>query len=299
MPWYLLVLLAVGVVMRQAQAETAVERGKYLVEVLAACGNCHTPIGPQGPIRELHLAGGQYIREDAFGLAITRNITPDPETGIGAWTDAEIIRAIREGKGKDGSTLGPGMPFGLYRGISDMDVSAIVAYLRTVPPVHNVVPPGQYTIPLPESYGPPVTSVPEPSRADPIAYGAYLAGPIAHCIGCHTPVGADGRRDMTRLFAGGRLLPRVGGRLLSGMQDTIYSANLTMDKETGLGTWSDAQIIQAMYGVRPDGRVLQPPMPWPYFAGKIAAEDLQALLAYLRSLQPITNKVPPPAAPKQ
>jgi hypothetical protein len=79
----------------------------------------------------------------------------------------------------------------------------------------------------------------------------------------------------------------------------IYSANLTPDKETGLGTWSDAQIIQAIYGVRPDGRVLQPPMPWPYFAGKIAAEDLQALLAYLRSLQPITNKVPPPEAPKQ
>jgi len=82
------------------------------------------------------------------------------------------------------------------------------------------------------------------------------------------------------------------------MQDTIYSAKLTPDKETGLGTWSDAQIIQAIYGVRPDGRVLLPPMPWPYFAGKIAAEDLQALLAYLRSLQPITNKVPPPEASK-
>src|SRR5712691_13081060 len=98
---YLMVLLAVCVVMRQAQAETAVERGQYLAEVLAACGNCHTPIGPQGPLRELHLAGGQHIHEDTFGLAITRNITPDPETGIGTWTDAEIIRAIRDGKGKD------------------------------------------------------------------------------------------------------------------------------------------------------------------------------------------------------
>ena len=299
MPLWLMVLLALCVALRQVQAETAVERGKYLVEVLAACGNCHTPIGPQGPIRALHLAGGQHIREDAFGLAITRNITPDPETGIGAWTDADIIRAIRDGKGKDGRTLGPPMPFGLYRDMSDTDVSAIVAYLRTVPPVHNAVPPGQYTIPLPESYGPPVTSVPEPPREDPIKYGAYLAGPIAHCLGCHTPLGADGRRDMTRPFAAGRHLPGVGGRLIPGPQGTVYSANLTPDKETGLGTWSDTQIIQAIYGVRPDGRVLLPPMPWPYFAGKIAAEDLQGLLAYLRSLQPITNKVPPPEVPKQ
>jgi len=298
MPLWLMMLVALCVARSQVQAETAVERGQYLVEVLAACGNCHTPVGPQGPIRERHLAGGQHIREDAFGLAISSNITPDPETGIGAWTDADIIRAIRDGKGKDGRTLGPPMPVGMYRNMSDTDVRAIVAYLRTVPPVHNAVPPGQYTIMLPESYGPPVTSVPEPPREDPIKYGEYLAVPIAHCLSCHTPLGADGRRDMTRLFAGGRLLPRVGGRLVPGVQDTIYSANLTPDKETSLGTWSDAQIIQAIYGVRPDGRVLLPPMPWPYFAGKIAAEDLQALLAYLRSLQPITNKVPPPAAPK-
>jgi mono/diheme cytochrome c family protein len=298
MQWWLMVLLALRVALSQVQAETAVERGQYLVEVLAACGNCHTPVGPQGPIRERHLAGGQQISEDAFGMAITSNITPDPETGIGAWTDAEIIRAIRDGKGKNGRTLGPPMPVGMYRNMSDADVQAIVAYLRTVPPVRNMVPPGQYTMTLPESYGPPVTSVPEPPREDPITYGAYLAGPIAHCLSCHTPLGADGRRDMTRLFAGGRLLPRVGGRFLPGPQSMIYSANLTPDKETGLGTWSDAQIIQAIYGVRPDGRVLLPPMPWPYFAGKIAAEDLQALLAYLRSLQPITNKVPPPEAPK-
>jgi mono/diheme cytochrome c family protein len=299
MQWWLMVLVALCVARSHVQAETAVERGHYLVEVLAACGNCHTPVGPQGPVRERHLAGGQHIREDAFGLAVASNITPDPATGIGAWTDAEIIRAIREGKGKHGRTLGPPMPVGMYRHMSDADVRAIVAYLRTVPPVHNAVPPGQYTVTLPASYGPPVTSVPEPSREDPITYGAYLAGPIAHCLSCHTPLGADGRRDMTRLFAGGRLLPRVGGRLFPEPQGMIYSANLTPDPETGLGTWSDAQIIQAIYGVRPDGRVLQPPMPWPYFAGKIAAADLQALLAYLRSLPPITNKVPPLEAPKQ
>jgi mono/diheme cytochrome c family protein len=133
--------------------------------------------------------------------------------------------------------------------------------------------------------------VSESPKENPITYGAYLAGPIAHCLTCHTPLGSDGRLDLTRPFA--------GGRPFHGPHGTSYSSNLTPDKETGIGPWSEAQIIQAIYGVRPDGRALLPPMPWPYFAGKIAAEDVQALLAYLRSLQPITNKVPPPEPPKQ
>jgi mono/diheme cytochrome c family protein len=94
MQFYLMVILAVCVVISQAQAETAVERGQYLVEIFAACGNCHTTRGPQGPIREQHLGGGQKV-EEAFGVAIIPNITPDQETGIGAWTDAEIIQLLR------------------------------------------------------------------------------------------------------------------------------------------------------------------------------------------------------------
>ena len=116
--------------------QSRIERGRYLVEGLAACGNCHTPKGPQGNVPGKHLAGGFEITE-GFGVAITSNITPDRETGIGAWTDAEIIRAIREGKGRNGQTLGPPMPYGLYRDISDTDAKAIVAYLRTVQAVEH------------------------------------------------------------------------------------------------------------------------------------------------------------------
>ncbi len=286
----LLAILCALIAVGQARAEIAVERGKYLVEVLGTCGNCHTPKGPQGPIAEKHMAGGFKI-EEPFGVAVTPNITPDKETGIGTWTDEEIIRAIREGKRKDGRTLGPPMAYYLYRNLSDSDVRAMVAYLRTLKSIKNTVPPSQYKISLPPSYGPPVTSVPDPPKGDPVKYGEYLAGPIGHCSACHTPMGPEGRRDQSRLFA--------GGFAFHGPFGVSYGANLTPDKETGIGSWTDEQIIRGIYGARPDGRTLLPPMPWPYYAGKIADGDMKAILAYLRSLKPVKNKVPAPEPPKK
>ena len=106
------------------------------MEVLGACGNCHTPRDEHGEIDAKHLAGGLEIRE-SFGVAFAPNITPDRETGLGRWSDAEIGRAIREGRSRDGRVLGPPMPFHLYRRLSDRDVQAIVGYLRTIPPVRR------------------------------------------------------------------------------------------------------------------------------------------------------------------
>jgi mono/diheme cytochrome c family protein len=286
----MVVLVIVLVTAAPALAETPAERGKYLVEVLGACGNCHTPKGPGGEIREKHLAGG-FVIEEAFGRAVTANITPDRETGIGAWTDAEIIRAIREGKRKDGRTLGPPMPFYLYRQISDTDARAIVAYLRTVQPVRNEVPPSEYKIPLPASYGPPLEAVPDVPRTDPVRYGEYLAGPIAHCVDCHTPRAADGRPDESKFAAGG--FP------FHGPFGTSYSANITSDPQTGIGSWTDGEIVASIYGGRRGGGKVLPPMPSPYFAAGIRAEDLRAILAYLRSLPPIRNQVPAPEPPKK
>ena len=101
-------LLAVAV---PAAAETLVERGRYLVEGIGACGNCHTPKGPSGDRQDQRFAGG-FGLEEAFGTWVSSNITPDNETGIGRWTDAQIVRAIREGKHRDGRTLGPPCRFG-------------------------------------------------------------------------------------------------------------------------------------------------------------------------------------------
>jgi mono/diheme cytochrome c family protein len=273
-----------------ASAQSPGERGRYLVEVLGACGNCHTPKGPEGDLPGTHLAGGFQL-DDVFGTWITPNITPDPETGIGRWTDEEVIRAVREGRGRDGKTLGPPMPFSLYRRLADSDVTAMVAYLRTVAPVRNAVPRSRYTIPLPPSYGPPVGSVPDPPRQDPVNYGEYLAGPLMHCVECHTPLLPEGRPDPRRLGA--------GGFAFRGPWGVSYSANLTSDRETGLGAWQDGEIIAALYGARRGGGRVLPPMPTQHYSQGIAEPDLRALLAYLRSLPPIRNRVPAPEPPKQ
>ena len=286
----IVVVALLGVIVATAgpsAGETQVERGRYLVEVLAACGNCHSPKAPGGEAPGKHLAGGFEIdMPEAFGVAIASNITPDRETGIGAWTDAEIVRAIREGKSRDGRTLGPPMPFEFYRRLSDRDVTAMVAYLRTVAPVRNAVAPSRYTVPLPASYGPPLTSVPHPAESDRVVYGAYLVGPVAHCIECHTPKDTRGALDWRRLNA--------GGFRFTGPWGTVHAANITPDRETGIGAWTDAQIVQAIYGMNPKGRVLMPPMPWSYYAGKIAPRDLEAIVAYLRSVGSVRNVVPPP-----
>jgi len=192
-----------------ATAQTQVERGKYLVESIMGCGNCHTPVGPNGPILDKALSGGPPIEEGKLFTALPSNITPDPETGIGKWTDAEIKTAIRQGKrppnAQNGGTLiGPPMPFGQYRGIADADIDAVVAYLRTVPPVKNAVEKSTYHIALPPAWGPPIDKpIAAPPASDKVVYGAYLAGPLGHCVECHTPMGPDHRQQFATLLGAG------------------------------------------------------------------------------------------------
>lgn len=257
----------------RAQDAPLLERGRYLVEVTAACGNCHTPKGPGGNIPGRDLAGGFTIDAPPF-RAVASNITPDAETGIGRWTDAQLARAIREGIRPDGSLIGPPMPFEFYRHLSDRDLAAMVAYLRTVPPIRNQVERSTYRIPLPASYGPPVTSVPPPAD-NAVARGAYLAGPVAHCMECHTPLLPTGHNDMARLGAGGQQFPGPGG--------VAVARNIT---PTALGAWSDAEIDRAIRaGVSRDGSRLSPPMAF-YAYARMSAEDMADLIAYLRSLPP-------------
>lgn len=260
---------------QSVQAETAVDRGRYIVEVIAACGNCHSSAGPNTPGQPTHLAGGYPIDEPGM-FAIPPNITQDEETGIGSWTDEEIARTIREGVRPDGRVLGPPMPFGLYRNISDQDVAAIVAYLRTVKPVKNATDPSRYEFPLPPSWGPPVGQVPEPNRSNKVEYGAYLVGPLGHCIECHSTPDANGIPDMENALG-------AGGMLFHGPWGVSASANIT---PTVLGGMSDGEIKTIITrGVRPDGSVLRPPMAVSYYAG-LTDDDLDAIVAYLRSLPP-------------
>src|SRR5262249_15872167 len=119
-----LAILALAI--SSARAETPLERGTYLMPRVVASGNCHTPKGPQRGRRGMELAGGVTFQEDVF-TAVSPNVTPDAETGIGKWTDAQIVAAIREGKRPDGTIIGPPMPIALYRAMADDDVNAIVA----------------------------------------------------------------------------------------------------------------------------------------------------------------------------
>ncbi|MBU8541128.1 c-type cytochrome [Falsiroseomonas tokyonensis] len=268
-------LLASGPGPALAQDAALLERGRHLVEVTGACGNCHTPMGPQGPVPGKTLAGGSVFDEPPF-RAVAPNITPDPETGIGRWTDAQLARAIREGIRPDGRLIGPPMPMTLYRGLSDRDVAAMVAYLRTVPPVQNRVERSVYRITLPPAYGPPVTSVPEPANT-PVARGEYLANAVAHCMECHTPMLPTGQNDRSRLGA--------GGMEFRGPWGVSVAANLT-PHANGLGGWTDAQIIRAVtQGISATDRPLAPPMAfWAY--RNMTQQELSDLIAYLRSLPP-------------
>lgn len=258
-----------------ASAETPLERGTYLMESIAACGNCHTTLGPDGPVPGMELAGSKDFFDIPEMHINTPNITPDIETGIGSWTDEQIIAAIREGKAPDGKMLGPFMPFDMYRDISDTDVRAIVAYLRQVPPVRHEVPRSVFNIPIPESYGPPVEYVADVPRDDKLAYGAYLAGPVGHCMECHTPLTESGFDYTGRLGAGGNQYPGPWG--------VSVSANIT---PTGLSARTDDDIKTIITtGVRPGGAPMLPPMAFAYYS-HISDGDLDAIVTYLRSLPP-------------
>jgi mono/diheme cytochrome c family protein len=272
--------LAIGLA-ASGRAETPLERGAYLMNSIVACGNCHTPQSPSGPVPGRELAGGLVIEEPDFTARVP-NITPDLETGIGRWSDAEIIAAIRDGKRPDGSLIGPPMPIPLYRGIADTDAAALVAYIRSVPPVRNAVERSTFRIPLPPSYGPPAGAVADLPRTDALRYGAYLAGPLGHCLECHTPMLDGGMRDFATR-------PGAGGPPINGPLGAVVPPNITPDRQTGIGDWTDAQIKAAItQGVSKDGRKLVPPMAFGYYA-RMTSADLDALVIYLRSLRPVRS----------
>lgn len=270
-------LTIIGITAGAASGETLLERGAYLMKSIVACGNCHT--APGGPLKDKELAGGLKWDEKPF-LTFATNLTPDRDTGIGAWSDAELMLAIREGKRPNGGRIiGPPMPIELYRSFSDRDLRSIVAYLRQLKPVKHKMPAAVYRIKLPPAYGPPVGSVADVPRSDKVRYGEYLAR-IGHCIECHTPQ-VKGRRDWGRTGS--------GGPVFHGPWGESIAANITPDRETGIGGWTDAQIKNAITkGIRADGTRLRPPMAFAYYKN-ITDEDLSAIVSYLRSLKPVKN----------
>jgi hypothetical protein len=259
-----------------------VARGEYLTN-LFGCGVCHMGVGPHGPDPARAFAGGLEVPERGETWR-SPNITPDKGSGIGSWTDEQIIAAIREGVRPDGSQLYVVMPYTNYNRMTDDDAKAVVAFLRTVPPVENVVAPNKLKAPK--------VAMPKPANQpddvnDPMKHGEYLVT-MMHCNMCHMTLTKTGP-DMEHPGGGGAPfdLPFMG-------TGTLYAKNISSDPETGIGKWSTEDIAKAVKTMtRPDGSVIQGPMQF-YLAGwsKLEDRDLQAIATYVKAIPAVKNKVP-------
>jgi mono/diheme cytochrome c family protein len=259
-----------------AQSQTLIERGGYLVNTVMACHSCHTPIGPNGPDFSRALSGGRTFDEPAFKVTGS-NITPDKETGIGGWSDAELKAFLITGVRPNGVPVAPIMPNIFYTALTARDLDALVAYLRSVPAVHHETPAPEYRIKArPEKAPYAGAAMSEAELADPIKHGRYLAT-IAHCLECHTPVAAGGGHDFAK--SSGR-----GGTVFKGPFGQSVAANITSHVTSGLGGWTDDEIKRALtQGIARDGHRLKPPMAFAAYA-KLTPQDQDALVAFLRTL---------------
>jgi mono/diheme cytochrome c family protein len=273
-----------------ALAETPAQRGDYLVNTIMACGNCHSPRDATGTtIAEKAFSGGLTFNTPAF-VATAPNITPDVETGIGSWSDAEIKRALVEGMRPDhgrfaGVALAAIMPANFYKALLPDDLNAVVAYLHTVKPVRNEVTDPVYKAPVHrDSYPAAEAGFSKTMFADPVGRGAYLVT-IGHCMECHTAWSRGVSDFKAGLGRGGRVFPPPPGSPDGTPGAT--AANITSDPASGIGAWSDAEIGHAItHGLARDGRVLKPPMAYAYYAA-LKQADLADIIAYLRTVPPL------------
>jgi len=259
-------------------------RGEYVVRNVAVCGGCHAadPKQPDGP-----LSGGMEFRNWRIGTSRASNLTSDAETGLGTWSEAEIVRAIRNGQSNRGRLLSPIMPYEWFHEMSDDDAFAVARYLKSLSPARNEVKQnpnlifkfGKLVFRGPK----PAMSASAPPRAATAEYGGYLAQHDALCAECHTPrTGLLQKPDRNRLFAGVANPPK---------DFPAKPSNVTPDPTTGIGRWSEDDFVQAMRtGKTPSGYSLRPFMPWPELR-RMSDDDLRAIYRYLRTVPPVRNDV--------
>jgi mono/diheme cytochrome c family protein len=260
-----------------AAAQPSAERGKYLVNTIMTCANCHSPKGPPAAVAGKDFSGGLSWDEPPFKVTAP-NITQDKETGIGEWTDVEIKTMLLTGKNRHGIQEAEVMPTAFYPILVPSDVDSIVAYLRTLKPVKNKVADPIYKIALPHHAFPGAEKAYAPADLDDkLKRGFYLAT-IGHCMECHTPfrAGGGGRDFQNSLGKGGAEFPGPWG--------VVKSRNITSSKTAGIGDWTDAEVKEAIiHGKRKDGSKLIGPMGFQYYVN-MADADLDALVAYVRTV---------------
>ena len=281
----------------QDSVQNSIARGDYLVNNVAACFDCHGKRDFRffaGPIVEGSEGMGGAVLDHKLTAAIPgtlygKNITPDSATGIGTWTDEEIMRALTQGINKNGDTLFPLMPYPLYNNLPRQDILDIIAYIKTLRPINNAVPERSLMIPISMAYPPNLHNNfdqnKRPDEKDKVKYGEYILS-IADCINCHTPRNEKG--EMGDVFS--------GGLKFTTPAFTVFSANITPDSLTGIGAWTEQMFLDKFKTYREkDGYQFDPGkknsiMPWTIFS-KMNDDDLKAIYAYLRTLKPVKNKV--------
>lgn len=258
-----------------AGRDALIAKGRYVFATAGGCA-CHTPPEAQG----LN-AGGQKF-DGPFGVVYSRNITPDPDTGIGRWTDAQVVNAIRRGERPDGTHLFPVHPYPNFVHIADDEAQALAAYLRSVKPVARRVPDRNLTVPVPNI---PLPESPPVAPAGGLARGKYLLDGPAHCGECHTPRRPDGSLDFSKFLAGG-----------PGPENTLPS-NITPHAVTGIGRWTEEQIARAIvFGRRPDGMPLGSLMEVVTRGSSVGFKDMTpadalAIAHYLKTVPAIDHRV--------
>jgi mono/diheme cytochrome c family protein len=262
--------------------EAAVARGAYLAAA-AGCDQCHTDSKNNGAA----YAGGRVL-DTEFGAIVAPNITPDRENGIGGWSEADFVRAMRWGIAPDGTHYVTAFPFPYFAGMTDSDLTDLRAFLDSLAPVSQPRVAGAASLALfaraRAAIGTAITTPPpapaqddRPSKDDKIVRGAYLVTTVGRCGNCHTPLTWLGAPDTDRYLAGSH-----GG--LEGRR----APNITPDDKTGIGSWSADDIASLLKdGGTPDGDFVGGSMAEIVRnTARLTKEDREAIAAYLKTLPP-------------
>jgi mono/diheme cytochrome c family protein len=274
-------LLLLGWAFAVGAQEGDAKRGLYVSQA-AGCLGCHT----EEKDNAQPYAGGRALKTP-FGTFFGPNITPHPEAGIGRWSEQDFMRAMREGRRPDGAHYYPAFPYPSFTQITDADLRDLWAYVRSLPPSSRKSEPHNLRFPFGWRwllwgwkllFFKPGPSAPDPARSAMLNRGSYLVNALGHCGECHTPRNFLGAPKGSRYLAGAKLGEGAG------------ASNLT---PTRLKDKSDAEIKDFLQtGMTPDGDVAAESMAEVVrnTTGKLTAEDLDAVVAYLRSLPPLPDE---------
>jgi mono/diheme cytochrome c family protein len=271
-----------------AQTDSLASKGQYIFALAGGCA-CHTV--PKGTPH-----AGARAFPIPFGTVYSTNITPDKETGLGGWSDQQIIDAMIKGLRRDGSRILPVMPYEKYSGMAKEDLQALIAYLKTLGPVKKTTPELKTWVPFARSLGTPLflkmfgrfSDAPARAPRSGVERGRYLVEHVSLCGDCHTPRNFLGVPNPSLYLAG-------ASQKIGPLGEAV--PNITPDKETGIGEWKREEIAELLIsGVKPDLDNVQGLMDeviqgTPHGYKDMKREDALAIADYLKSIPAIKNKV--------